>query len=211
LATGSRDGTINLWNTTSFEKVRTIPAHQGTVCSIAFTSDGKRMASGAEDKLAKIWEVASGDLIHELKGHSQRVWGVAFMPDGSRLATGSADLTVRLWEAQRGVSVLILSDFTNPLYNLVSSCRQLFCLLKFYGRSLCRKSKDFIDKRLRQIFKQVENWSPMFWKTKLIMLIALATMIHLTGVAKAQENLSEPLAWFKPFIGKTWKGKFSDA
>jgi hypothetical protein len=69
---------------------------------VAFSPDGKRLASGDTDKAVKLWDVATGQPIHTLKGHGSNVWDVAFSPDGTRLASASSDRTVRLWDVATG-------------------------------------------------------------------------------------------------------------
>ncbi|MCP4372529.1 MAG: hypothetical protein GY797_31150, partial [Deltaproteobacteria bacterium] len=67
------------------------------VRSVAFSPDGKFLASGSYDNTVRLWEVSTGEQLRELTGHSDSVWSVAFSPDGKFLASGSDDKTVRLW------------------------------------------------------------------------------------------------------------------
>ena len=64
---------------------------------VAFTPDGKLLASGGADNLVKLWEVESGRCQHSLAGHTDHVRTVAWGPDGRTLASGSFDTTIRLW------------------------------------------------------------------------------------------------------------------
>ncbi len=67
------------------------------VSSVAFSPDGKSIASGSWDKTIKLWEVSTGKLIKTLTGHNEYVESVAFSPDGKTMASGSQDKTIMLW------------------------------------------------------------------------------------------------------------------
>ena len=79
--------------------------HSAGVWSVAFSPDGKTLASASGDQSVILWEVASRQAIGEpLKGHSAQVMSVAFSPDGKTLASASADKTVMLWDAGMDVA-----------------------------------------------------------------------------------------------------------
>lgn len=65
-----------------------------------------------------MWDAKTGKLIKEFKEHTQRVYTLDVSRDVKRLLSGSSDLTARLWDVETGESTLILSDFTNPLYQV---------------------------------------------------------------------------------------------
>ena len=79
---------------------------------MAFSPDGKRIASGSDDQTVKVWDADSGARNATLKVHASRVWGVAFSPDGKRIASASADDTVMVWDALGGQRLLTLKGHT---------------------------------------------------------------------------------------------------
>ena len=77
--------------------------HSDSVCSAAFSPDGKHIISGSNDKTIWLWDAKIGELLKPpLEGHKDWVWCVAFSPDGKSIVSGSADKTIRLWDAKTG-------------------------------------------------------------------------------------------------------------
>jgi WD40 repeat protein len=116
VATASHDGTVKLWDAQNMQLVRTFTGHSDIVWCVAFSPDGKRLASGGAD--LKVWEVATGRELYDFDKHKRMVSSVAFHPNGRWLASGSYDGTVRLWDVAGGRSLGLLHQFGQVVNNL---------------------------------------------------------------------------------------------
>lgn len=127
LATGGADGTLRLRDAITGQERRILFAHapkrvplqapdqvhhlQGTT-AIAYSNDGRVLASGGADGMLKVWNAASGEPLHAITAHEAPISGVSFSPDGQLVATSSWDKTVKLWQAATGAPVRTLSGHT---------------------------------------------------------------------------------------------------
>ncbi|KAJ3080353.1 hypothetical protein HDU99_008613 [Rhizoclosmatium hyalinum] len=79
----------------------TFVGHSESVCSVAFSPDGKTVVSGSDDRTVRLWSVETGECF-TLVGHSDWVTSVAVSPDSKTVVSGSGDKKVNLWDVKTG-------------------------------------------------------------------------------------------------------------
>jgi uncharacterized caspase-like protein len=100
---------------------RTLTRHAGPVLSVAFSPDGRLLATSSQDKTTRLWEPATGECLRTLTRHTGYIFRVAFSPVGQLLATASGDETVRLWDPATGDCLRTLSTVYTPIWGLAFS------------------------------------------------------------------------------------------
>jgi len=119
LARGGADNAVDLWDVASGKKLHTLTGHTVPIMRLAFSPDGKTLASITGSWLpndvlgeVKLWDVATGKERVALKGHPNRMLSVAFSSDGKTLATSSE--TVKLWDVETGKEKMELRVAERP-------------------------------------------------------------------------------------------------
>jgi len=112
---------IQLWGAHSGRIISIHSGHTDSVNTLAFSPDGKTIASGSKDETIRIWSVKSGQTINTLIGHLGSVNTLAFSPNGKIIASGSDDNTIRLWDAQSGEVINTLIGHSGTIKSLAYS------------------------------------------------------------------------------------------
>lgn len=97
----SNDGHVCLWDVATGEPIRQGVGHVDEVNHLAYSPDGKLLASASRDWTVRLWDPATGQQLKLLTGHPGAVHAVAFAPDGKTLAS-ACDADIRLWELAGG-------------------------------------------------------------------------------------------------------------
>jgi len=99
LASGSIDGTVILWDTITWQKIKELK-NGSAVHGLAFSPNGTRLATGCADSSIRLWDTSSYQQVAELRGrHTSYVHSLQFSPDGEKLISASGDKTLQIWDA----------------------------------------------------------------------------------------------------------------
>ncbi|WP_079427821.1 WD40 repeat domain-containing serine/threonine protein kinase [Streptomyces katrae] len=115
------DRTVRLWDLAAGTVTATLDAHGGTVRSVAFSPDGRTLASGGEDGAVRLWDVTARSNTATLTGHTAHVASVAFSPDGRTLASGGGDTTIRLWDPATAAATATLTGSNSTVRSVAFS------------------------------------------------------------------------------------------
>ena len=116
---GSRDFSIELWNTARHEQVSVLRGHHGQPRAADTNADVTRALTGCSyrDTSVKLWDLTTGECLRTLEGHTDGVYAVAFHGE-DRAASGSRDGTIGLWDLSTGRAIRALAGHTYHVHSV---------------------------------------------------------------------------------------------
>ena len=112
---------MRLWDADSGQLAQIFRGHTSRIFALAFSPDGRRVASASLDQSVRLWDADSGQELRVFRGHTDLVHDVVFSPDGRVLASGGGDAVVRLWDPGTGQEVRVLRGHSGAILGLAFS------------------------------------------------------------------------------------------
>ncbi|MBI3860811.1 MAG: PD40 domain-containing protein [Planctomycetia bacterium] len=127
LASACYDGTVRIWNTTTWKTEQTLQNPDpttntggGRAADAVFSPDGRYLAMASHEGNVIVWDVKTWKPKEVLKGHSSAVNALAFSPNGRTLASGSADATIRFWNVATWRELMRLETKDRQVHDVFS-------------------------------------------------------------------------------------------
>jgi WD40 repeat protein len=110
--------TVTIWNISNGQALFSLHGHMGLVLSLAFSPDGRTLATAGYEGTVKLWDGKNGAERDTLRGHQDQVNALVFSPDGETLASGSHDCKVKIWAMATGEELASFQGHTRPVTSL---------------------------------------------------------------------------------------------
>src|SRR5262249_54436757 len=97
-----------LWELATGQEIRSLEGHSDAVSGVAYSSNGRHLASASEDLTVRVWDLDTNQAVLTFREHRGKIHGLAFSPDGRRIASGNEEHQsamiggVVIWDAANG-------------------------------------------------------------------------------------------------------------
>ena len=108
VVSGSKSGSVKLWDLTTGAIAGALPGHRGAVWSVAFSPDGRQVVSTGEDRIVKVWDVKTRAELMTFPVNTEGPVYVSFSPDGKLVGAGAYDGIIQIRNVQTGDAVITL-------------------------------------------------------------------------------------------------------
>jgi len=100
LASGSKDSTTIIWDTTTFKIQHRLYGHTDAISNMYWSPDGTKLLTCSNDKTIKLWDIVKEKLVHTYEEHTEGVTSCAWLPCGTKFVSGSLDKCLYLWNIE---------------------------------------------------------------------------------------------------------------
>ncbi|HEV3260479.1 MAG TPA: sigma-70 family RNA polymerase sigma factor [Gemmataceae bacterium] len=114
---GKLDHSVRLWDAATGKQLRRLGEHRWESSgaeapwrAVAFSPDGRLLASADGDPAVRLWDVARGTELRPLRGLQGETWFIVFSPNGRTLAAAARGQEIRLWDVTTGKEVRVIAD-----------------------------------------------------------------------------------------------------
>lgn len=94
------DCSVRVWDVETGEQLTELNGHSIEACSVAFSPDGRLVASGGADRICLLWDATTGREVARTEAQNGRIESVCFSPDGKLLITGADDGEIAVWDTE---------------------------------------------------------------------------------------------------------------
>lgn len=206
IAAGGRDGILRLWNSLENQRPDLEIRHDGQVRGIAFSQDGRFIATACQDRFVRIWSSDRGQAIGPPLPHDGAVNDVCFSPDGRWLATACDDGTGRVWNITHRKEILAPIRHSGPVVSITFSPSGIQLATAGQDRSahIVTIPRPFVQpvERVREMIQaltgmridgngNLEPLPPAAWRKLRTLLARQSTLDGGRGFGLVQENRLE--------------------
>ncbi len=107
-----------VWDASTGKLLSLFVGHGARIITVAFSPDGKFLASSSSDRMVKLWDLETGQETVTLQGHQADVWALAFSPDGGTVVSGGNDRSIRLWDVANGREIARLEAHSDSVQSV---------------------------------------------------------------------------------------------